>query len=528
MEIGSALEDFTSAKAKKGIEKLISLRPETARVRRDNVEEVIPSKDVRIGDTVIVLAGETIPVDGIISRGTTAIDQSPMTGESIPVDKTVGDQVISGTINRFKVFEFTSTGDESDSTLSRMIRLAKEADENKAPIVKLADRWATWLVVILFVCTILIFGINLAVTASFSTAFLRAVTVLIVFCPCAFVLATPTAIMAGIGNATRHGMIIKSGDALQRFGEINTVAFDKTGTLTTGKPSVSAYKSAVSDYTDDEILKLMAFAEYRSEHPLGKAIVEAYTGSGNAIEPVRDFEVIAGNGVTAVYKDLRLIIGKESLLRSYDIAIDSAVYSDYSASGDTVIHLAVDQTYAGFVVLADTLRDSARIVVEALDSIGVETVLLTGDNLSAASGIASEAGVKTVKAELLPEKKQEIINEYRLSGKKVCMIGDGINDSLALKTADAAIAMGGIGSDIAVESSDVVLVNDDIRQIPHLILLSGKVLRKIKTNIIISMSLNIIATILAATGILKPVVGALVHNCGSVFVVINTETVNFT
>jgi cation transport ATPase len=272
MEIGSALEDYTSAKAKKGIQKLIRLMPKMVRVRHGDTEEIIPVEDVMPGDTIIVLAGETIPTDGTITSGTAAIDQSVMTGESIPVDKTAGDAVISGTVNKTGVFEYTASTRAADSALQKMIDLAKQADENKAPIVTLADKWAAWLVIAAFTAAILTFFINRAVLSDPSAAFLRAVTVLVVVCPCAFILATPTAIMAGIGNASKYGMIVKSGEALQRFGTIDTVAFDKTGTLTCGKLGIEDIKPLSPDFTKEEILNLAAIAEGRSEHPIGQAI----------------------------------------------------------------------------------------------------------------------------------------------------------------------------------------------------------------------------------------------------------------
>lgn len=518
MEIGSALEDYTAAKAKKGIQELIRLLPKRARVRRAGKEETIPVEQVKAGDTLIVLAGETIPTDGILTAGTATVDQSVMTGESLPVDKTAGDTVIGGTVNRQGVFEYTATAEAADSSLQKMIDLAREADGNKAPIVRLADKWAAWLVAAAFTAAVLTFLVNRAFFTDPSAAFLRAVTVLVVVCPCAFILATPTAIMAGIGNATRYGMIVKSGEALQRFGTIDTVAFDKTGTLTCGKLSVVDIRTLSPEFTRDAVLTLAAVAEARSEHPIGQAI---RTAAGTA-EQASAYMVTPGKGIAAAYKGRRLLLGKADFLKEQGIALDAALADAYGEQGATVVFLAVDGKAAGLAALSDTLRESAAPMVRTLQNMHVASILLTGDNPAAAQHMAAKAGVSAVRSGLLPQDKQRIIREYQQAGHRVCMIGDGINDAVALRTADAAIAMGGIGSDIAIESSDVVLVQDDISRVPYLLSLSRNVLQKIQANIIISLFLNALATILAATGVLNAVTGALVHNAGSVFVVLNS------
>lgn len=518
MEIGSALEDYTAAKAKKGIQELIRLLPKRARVRRAGKEETIPVEQVKAGDTLIVLAGETIPTDGILTAGTATVDQSVMTGESLPVDKTAGDTVIGGTVNRQGVFEYTATAEAADSSLQKMIDLAREADGNKAPIVRLADKWAAWLVAAAFTAAVLTFLVNRAFFTDPSAAFLRAVTVLVVVCPCAFILATPTAIMAGIGNATRYGMIVKSGEALQCFGTIDTVAFDKTGTLTCGKLSVVDIRTLSPEFTRDAVLTLAAVAEARSEHPIGQAI---RTAAGTA-EQASAYMVTPGKGIAAAYKGRRLLLGKADFLKEQGIALDAALADAYGEQGATVVFLAVDGKAAGLAALSDTLRESAAPMVRTLQNMHVASILLTGDNPAAAQHMAAKAGVSAVRSGLLPQDKQRIIREYQQAGHRVCMIGDGINDAVALRTADAAIAMGGIGSDIAIESSDVVLVQDDISRVPYLLSLSRNVLQKIQANIIISLFLNALATILAATGVLNAVTGALVHNAGSVFVVLNS------
>lgn len=515
MQIGSLLEDYTSGKAKKGIEQLIKMTPQTARITRDGKEVMIPAEDVKIGDIVTVIAGETVPVDGIILTGETSIDQSVMTGESIPVDKRQGDTVFSGTTNQFGTFTMRTTARSEDSSLQRMIRLTQEAEENKAPIVTAADRWATWLVVIALSCAI--------ITWITTGEFMRAVTVLVVFCPCAFILATPTAVLAGIGNAAKYGIIVRSGDALERLAKIRRVAFDKTGTLTYGKPEVSDVISLTSEYTPDDILRIAASAETRSEHPLGKAIVKAYREKGNEPEEPSDFKMTAGQGIRARVGSHTVLAGKADFLTRQNIRISDASSQARSLEkkGATVIYVAIDNIPAGLLDLSDKLRNDAKTTVDRLKNAGITPVLLTGDNSAAAQTIAESAGISDVHANLLPEEKMKVIQEYAGSDSPICMVGDGVNDALALATADAGIAMGGIGSDIAIESADAVLVSDDIKRLPYLFVLMQKVMKKIRVNIIASLIINITAVILSAAGILTPITGALWHNCGSVFVVVN-------
>ena len=510
MQIGSLLEDYTSEKANESIGKLIRLSPQKAHVVREGkVFEVSPS-ELQAGDTVRVLAGETVPVDGKILDGETTIDQSVMTGESIPVDKKTGDTVRSGTINRFGTFTMRVEKRSEDSSLQRMIRLTKEAEENKAPIVSLADKWATWLV----------FGALAWAggTWMITGEFMRAVTVLVVFCPCAFILATPTAVLAGIGNAAKYGIIIRSGSALEKLSKIKKAAFDKTGTLTCGKPEVA---DIVTDGCDkNELLRLFAAAESYSEHPLGKAVADSYKGN---TESVRDFQMQAGQGISAVVAGKKLLAGKGKWLEEQNISVSSFEKQAQKAeeTGATLIYAAVDGTCRGLFVLSDTIRSDAAQTISRLKKSGVVPLLLTGDNEAAAGYIAGQVGISEVKSGLLPEEKMRIIEDISKSGGAVCMIGDGVNDAPALTRADAGIAMGGIGSDIAIESADAVLVGDEIKRIPYLFMLTKKVMHKVNVNIVAGMIINITAVILSSVGILNPVTGALWHNFGSVFVVIN-------
>lgn len=515
MQIGSLLEDYTSGKAREGIEKLIGMTPQTARLIRNGEELIVPVEEVRVGDTLSVIAGETVPVDGTILEGETAIDQSVMTGESIPVDKHPGDTVSSGTVNQFGTFTMSADAVSGDSSLQRMVRLAKEAEENKAPIVTAADRWATWLVVIALACA----GLTWLITGKF----MRAVTALVVFCPCAFILATPTAVLAGIGNAAKVGVIVRSGEALEKLSKIRSVALDKTGTLTTGKPGVTAVASLYGSCSESELLRLAALAEQKSEHPLGKAICRAYEAQGGKAGEAENFKVLAGQGVSALVDGRRILVGKEDFMRSQEIDADAAAQAsiEQREKGATVVYVAADSRVIGYIALADSLREDAKETVEKLKAVGITPLLLTGDHAGAAKAIAESVGITEVRADLLPEDKMNIVKELKSQSREICMIGDGVNDALALRSADAGIAMGGIGSDIAIESADAVLVSDEIKRLPYLFMLAQKVMRKIHTNIIASLLINLSAVLLSAFGILTPVTGALWHNFGSVFVVVN-------
>lgn len=519
MAIGAYLEERTVAKARAGIEKLVRLTPTTARVVRNGVETVIPAEQIRLDDTLRVLAGETIAVDGVIIKGQTSVDQSVMTGESLPVDKGEGDEVKSGTVNQFGTFDMVAGKVGEDSSLQRMIRLVKSADAGKAKIVGIADRWATWIVVIALVAAVS--------TWIVTGEAIRAVTILVVFCPCALVLATPTAIMAGIGNATRHGILVREGDALERLSGVKRLAFDKTGTLTFGRPAVAKVESCIPELSEGELLSVAASAELRSEHPLGKAIVSHYKErTGAPPEEPDAFRLLPGRGVSAEIRGRRVRAGNEALLADVGVEIPDTLIrtaEEVKREGCTVIYVAIDNRVAGLVVLSDTLRPDVADTVQAIHAAGVETVLLTGDATQAASHIARIAGITDLKSSLLPEEKMAAIAEFQNGGQPVCMVGDGINDAPALKASHVGIAMGGVGSDIAIDAADIVLVGDDIKEIPHLLLLAKKTMKTININLAASMALNFAAIALAITGVLTPVIGALVHNVGSVAVIVNSS-----
>ena len=514
MQLGALLEDLTVAKARAGIEKLVHLTPQTARIIVDGIEKTIPAEDVKVDDIIRVLPGETVPVDGVIISGQTSVNQAVMTGESLPVDKTVGDEVSSGTVNQFGAFAMKATKVGEDSSIQRMIKLVQSADAGKAKIVGLADRWATWIVVIALTAATL--------TWLFTGEIIRAVTILVVFCPCALVLATPTAIMAAIGNATKHGFLVREGDALERLAKVSKITFDKTGTLTYGTPNVTAVET-VSDYSRDEIFAYVASAEKMSEHPLGKAIVRCY---GKTTDEAKDFKMIPGEGVSAVVNgkfvkagNLKLISKSEKVSLTKELAVGAG---KYISEGSTVIYVSIDDEMTGYIVLSDTVREESIAMIKQLEALEVQTVLLTGDNQKAADNIAKQLGIKNVHANCLPEDKLNYIDSYQNSGNAVCMVGDGINDAPALKKAMVGIAMGGVGSDIAVDAADIALVDDEVKELPHLLALSKRMMATIKLNLTFSMGLNFLAIALAITGLLGPVVGALVHNAGSVLVIINS------
>jgi heavy metal translocating P-type ATPase len=515
MQLGALLEELTVAKANAGIEKLVHLTPPTARVLQNGKEEIISAEQVRVGDRIRVLPGEGVPVDGIIVSGHTSINQAIMTGESLPVDKAIGDAVSSGTVNQFGVFEMEATKVGEDSSIQRMIQLVQSADAGKAKIVGLADRWATWIVVIALSAA--------ALTWIISGQIIRAVTILVVFCPCALVLATPTAIMAAIGNATKHGFLVREGDALERLAQAKVIAFDKTGTLTYGNPEVVAAESISNAFKSAEIYLLTASAEQFSEHPLGKAIVNCYKKNGSLSLQTTNFQMIPGRGVSAEVDGKAVIAGNPELLHEDGINIGSVPSAEaYIQQGCTVIYVAIDGAFAGFIALSDTLRNESAETIAALSDIGIQPVLLTGDNENAAKSIANKLNINEFRANCLPEDKLRYIEEYQSANMPVCMIGDGVNDAPALKKADIGIAMGGIGSDIAVDASDIAMVYDEIKELPHLVALSKRMMTTIKLNMCFSMTLNFIAITLAIIGTLSPVVGALVHNAGSVLVITNS------
>ncbi len=516
MAIGELLEDMTTKRAKRGLKKLMEIAPDTARKLNGEKEEMIRADTLCEGDIIRILPGEKIPADCRIIKGETSVDQSIVTGESVPYDKTVGDEVFCGTVNCFGAFDAVVTCVGENSSLNKLIRLIKEAEEKKAPMHRTADKWASILVPV---------ALLIAIIAYFIPPFdiQRAVTVLVVFCPCALVLATPTAIMAAIGQATKHGVIIKSGEALENMGKVDTVAFDKTGTITYG--SLEICDVIPFGVSEKELLSSVTRAETLSGHPISRAIVshcqklKIDTSSAG----VTDFLMESGKGITASVDGNKMLCGNERLMTDNRIIIPNEALSALDrlkSDGKAFVICSRNGELIGIIALSDKLREDSKDVIEALSKQNVSSVLLTGDNAETARMFAQKTGIENVKANLLPEDKVTCIEQLKASGKTVCMIGDGVNDAPALKRADVGIAMGGIGSDIAEESSGIVLLGDDIKKLPYLKRLAKATLNTIKFSISLSLIINAAAIILSLLNLLDPVTGALVHNAGSCLVVL--------
>ncbi len=520
MQLGGLLEELTVERAQKGIQRLVELAPRQARlVEAGGNTRMIDADDAELDQVVRVLPGETVPVDGVVVSGATSIDESAVTGEPMPVDKLAGDEVSAGTVNQFGSIDVRATHVGEDSSIRRMARLVQSADAGKARIVRLADRWATWVVVGALAAAA---GVYLV-----TGEILRSVTVLVVFCPCSLVLATPTAIVAAIGNATKRGFLVKEGDALERLAEVDRVVFDKTGTVTLGKPEVVAVVPAPGSAIDaDELFSLVASAELRSEHPLGKAIVRSARGRGIEFGEPTAFAMEPGRGVTATVGGREVRAGGEQMMAELGIntgAWGAEELAQLRDNGDTLAFIAVDGHAAGICALSDVVRPESAATVAALKAAGAEPVLLTGDNEAAAGAVCAQVGISAYQASCRPEDKMAYIERSEAAGERCAMVGDGINDAPALKRAFVGIAVGGVGSDVAVEAADIAIVNDDISALPHLIELSRHTMRVIRANLTFSMGLNFLAIVLAFLAVLDPVSGALVHNCGSVLVIVNSS-----
>ena len=514
MAVGAILEDMTTKRARKGLRQLISLAPVQGRRIRDGREEMIRAEEIRPGDILRVLPGETIPADGRVASGETSVDQSVMTGESLPVDKGVGDEVFCGTLNCFGAIDLEVVREGEDSSLRQMIRLVQEAENRQAPMQRIADRCASWLVP-----AALLIALGAYIAAG---NIVTAVTVLVVFCPCALVLATPTAIMAAIGQAAKHGVIIKSGEALENMGRVDVIAFDKTGTLTCGRLAVSDILPLASSISEEKLLELAASAELKSEHPLAKAIISFAEEREMILTEPEVFRMMAGRGVYAELSGKKVLCGSERFLEEQGVAADRETRNFLErlrVQGKASLLVAEEGRCIGIIALSDVLRPEAEEMIRQLHDMRVRTVLLTGDNRKTAAYFAEQAGITEARAELLPEEKVKSIRELQRE-HHVCMIGDGVNDAPALKTADVSAAMGSMGSDIAVDAADIALMGDDLSRIPYLKRLSDATVKTIKASIGMSMTINFAAIILSVLGMLNPTTGALVHNAGSCFVVL--------
>lgn len=513
MEIGGLLEEITVSTTQLRIEKLVELQPSQARLVKDKTETMVDSLNLVIGDIVKILPGETIPADGKVIEGNTAVNQAILTGESVPVDKTVGDEVFAGTINSNGLIVIEVTENGKDNSLQKLINLIESVNAEDTPIIRQADKWANWVVIISFTTAIL--------TLIFTQDIYRAVTVLVVFCPCALILATPTAIIAAIGNLSKYGILVKNAETLESMFKSDKILFDKTGTITTGVPKVVDVET-FDNVSEDELMQITASAESNSEHPIAKAIVTYYK-EDNKMEDlysVTDFEMELGMGIKGKINGKEYLIGNQQLFEKHNIELPDTSKLQDIISTSTAIYTWYDNKFLGLICIKDTPREGMENTIQELVNENYEPVLLTGDNELVANDIAGQIGISEVHADCLPETKLEYVEDSQRHLKEVVMIGDGINDASAMKKANVGVAMGDVGSDITIDSADMVFINDDIRYLPYLLKMSKRTYQTINIGIAFSLTLNTIAMILGIIGVLTPITGALVHNVGSVLVII--------
>jgi heavy metal translocating P-type ATPase len=515
---GMTLEDYIIHRTRGAIERLVKMSPNTARVRREGREIEVPIEDVKVGEIVIVKPGEKIPADGTVISGQSSVDQSTITGESIPVEKTRGDLTFAGTMNEHGALEIKVEKIAEDTTLAHLIQLVEEAQEKKAPIQNVADRFTTYFLPVVSILAAIVFAITFAVVG-FEVAIARTVTVLLVTCPCALAIAVPVAIVGATGNASMNGIIIKGGTHIEKLKDVKLVAFDKTGTLTVGQPKVVEIKS-VGNYSEKDVVKYAAIAEKFSEHPLSKAITTKAAEMGLKIPDPTDFKTIPGHGVEARFEGKRIFIGRK--LMGNVISEEAERLMDGAESeGKTAIPVLLDENVVGVVVVADTVRENSLEAIQRLKSLGIRTAMLTGDNVRTAKSIAEQVGIDEYYGELLPEQKVEIIGKMK-KGNVVAMVGDGVNDAPALANADVGFAMGAAGSDVAVETADVALLGDDLTKVEYSISLSRNAFRRMKMNIAFAMVWNVIGLSLASLGVLGPLLAAFLAEAGCISVVINS------
>lgn len=517
MLIGEMLEHITLEKSNRSINKLIELKPLTARIMRENVEAEIPADEVQVGDHIIVRPGDKIPVDGVVIKGSSSVNQAAITGESLPVTKGAGDAVFGGTINGNGYLELQATKVGEETALGHIISLVKQAQGSKAPIQRVVDKYATWFIPASLLIATAVFLWTRDIT--------RAVTILIVFCPCAMLLSTPTAVMAAIGNAARKGILIKGGEVLERAGKINAVVFDKTGTITRGTPEVKEIVAFV--LTEKEVIHYAAIAEKFSEHHLAEAILKKAGSLGMDVPQPDNWQVQVGKGVTAHWQGKRIMLGNLEWLGESGIELEASAANQMNrleALGYTVVALVLDNRLAGILGIADTIRENARESVENIRELKInEIVMLTGDNPIPAGYVASRVNIQQFMAQQLPETKVQNVKSLQERGLRVAMIGDGVNDAPSLAAADVGIAMGTSGTDVAIEAADIALLSDDLSKVPRVISLSRKTLAVINQNIWFANGINLISIVLASTGILGPVLAAVVHNMSAIVVIINSS-----
>lgn len=517
MAIGEILEDITVDKAKKGLENLLKLTPTQGRKVTHDGDFIVDIYQIKNGDTLRILPGEIIPADGIIISGSTSINQANLTGESLPVDKTVNDIVLAGTLNCFGSIDITVTA-ITDTFLQKMITLIEQAQQNKSPTELLIDKLAS-----ILVPTSLLIAL---VTYFLTGEIIRAVTILVVFCPCALVLATPISVISAMTAASKNGILVKSGAALEMMGKVDTFIFDKTGTLTEGNITATNVVSFDTRYSSDDILSLTASLEKYSEHPLARAVITSASLKNLTFSAVNDFKMIPGKGVSGIIHGKFLISGNLAFLQSNHVSISDEQLRHISQTqnqGKTLILTAVENNLIGYIALSDTLRPEAINVIQSLQYLSKNIVILSGDNFAAAQYLGNKVGISQVYANLLPTDKVLAIQSLQKDGACTCMVGDGINDAPSLKIADVGVAMGKLGNDITVDAADIALIDNNLTALPRLKELSIATLRTIKQNLIFSLFFNLICVGVSIVGLIGPLAGAILHNVSSLIVIFNAS-----
>lgn len=519
--LGNTFEAVAKGKTSEAIKKLMGLQPDTATIIKDGEEVTVDIKDLNIGDVVIVKPGERVPVDGTIVKGTSALDESMITGESIPVDKEEGDEVIGATINKLGTFRFEATSIGKDTVLSQIIKLVEDAQGSKAPVQRLADKISGVFVPAVIVIALITFLVLLIGFNDFNTGLINAVAVLVIACPCALGLATPTAIMVGTGKGAENGILIKSGEHLERTHKMDTIIFDKTGTITKGEPEVTDVLT-FNNYEEDEILRIAASVEKASEHPLGQAIIRHAEGKELDIVTAEDFNAIPGKGLRSKFESMDILIGNRRLMSDYDIDIEEdEKVSELENMGKTAMLISIDGKLSGVIAVADTLKETSLQAIKELQDMDLEVYMITGDNEGTARAIGKQVGITNILADVLPENKAEKVEKLKAEGKHVGMVGDGINDAPALAAADIGFAIG-TGTDVAMEAADITLMRGDLEGVVTAIRLSHRTMKTIRQNLFWAFFYNSVGIPFAAFGFLSPMVAGAAMAFSSVSVVTNS------